>query len=61
VVEAKAREIEERRIRARERGAIKLVMFYTGFVLIFLLAPPVLIYLLLIGIITLYKNIKIVR
>jgi len=30
-------------------------------VLIFLLAPPVLIYLLLIGIITLYKNIKIVR
>jgi hypothetical protein len=61
VVEAKARDLEVRRIRARERGAIKLVLFYTGFVFIFLLAPPVLIYLLLIGIITLYKNIKIVR
>jgi len=61
VVETKAKEIEEQRVRARERGVIKLVLFYTGFVLIFLLAPPILIYLLLIGIITLYKNIKIVR
>ena len=61
VVEAKARKIEKLRIRARERGAVKLVLFYTGFVVIFLLAPPVLIYLLLIGIITLYRNIKIVR
>jgi hypothetical protein len=61
VVEAKTKEIEKRRIRARERGTIKLVLFYIGFVLFFLLTPPVLIYLLIVGIITLYKNIKIVR
>jgi hypothetical protein len=61
VLEAKAKEIEKRRIRAKERGTIKLVLFYTGFVLFFLLGPPVLIYLLIVGIITLYKNIKIVR
>jgi hypothetical protein len=61
VVEAKAGVIEERRIRAKNRGAIKLVLFYTGFVVIFLLAPPILVYLLIIGIITLYKTIKIVR
>jgi hypothetical protein len=61
VVEAKAGVIEERRIRAKKRGAIKLVLFYTGFVVIFLLAPPILVYLLIVGIITLYKTIKIVR
>jgi hypothetical protein len=61
VVEAKAKEIEKIRTRDKERGTIKLVMFYAGFVVIFLLGPPILIYLLLIGIITLYKNIKIVR
>ncbi|MGB6290767.1 MAG: hypothetical protein WBF36_11620 [Desulfobulbales bacterium] len=61
VVAAREKTIEQRRTRARERGLIKLVLFYAGFVLIFLFAPPILIYLLLIGIITLYKNIKIVR
>ena len=61
VVEAREKTIEQRRTRARERGLIKLVLFYAGFVLIFLFAPPILIYLLLVGIITLYKNIKIVR
>ncbi|KPK25150.1 MAG: hypothetical protein AMJ61_12790 [Desulfobacterales bacterium SG8_35_2] len=61
VVEAKAKEIKKRRIQAKERGTIKLVLFYTGFVLFFLLGPPVLVYLLLLGILTLYKNIKIVR
>ncbi len=61
VVKAREKEIKERRIRARERGFIKLVLFYTGFVVIFLLAPPILLYLLIFGIITLYKNIKIVR
>ena len=61
VMEAREKEIKERRIRARERGVIKLVLFYTGFVVIFLLAPPILLYLLIVGIITLYKNIKIVR
>ena len=61
VLEAKGKEIEERLIRARERGTIKVVLFYTGFVLLFLLTPPFLIYLLLIGIIKLKKSIKIVR
>ena len=61
VVEARGKEIEERLIRARERGIIKVVLFYTGFVFIFLLAPPILLYLLIIGIIKLYKNIKFVR
>ena len=61
VVEARGKEIEKRFIRAKERGTIKLVLFYTGFVLLFLLGPPFLIYLLIIGIIKLKKYIKIVR
>jgi len=61
VVEARGQEIEEHLLRVRDRGRIKLVLFYAGFVLIFLLAPPVLIYLLIIGIIKLKENIKIVR
>jgi len=60
-VEAKGKEIEERLLRAKQRGAIKVVLFYAGFVVIFLLGPPALIYLLIAGTITLYKNIKIVR
>ncbi|KPJ99381.1 MAG: hypothetical protein AMJ60_05265 [Desulfobacterales bacterium SG8_35] len=61
MVEARGKVIEERRIRARERGTIKLVLFYAGFMVIFLFAPPIMIYLLIVGIITLYKNIKFVR
>jgi hypothetical protein len=61
VVEAKSRAIEERLIQAKERGAIKLVLFYAGFVFIFLLGPPLFIYLLLVGIIKVYKSVKIVR
>ena len=61
VVEAREKEIEDRFIRARERGTIKVVFFYTAFVLIFLFAPPFLIYLLIVGIITLKKSIKIIR
>ena len=53
-------EIEARLLRAKERAIIKMVLFYTGFVLIFLLAPPILLYLLIIGIIKLKNNIKIV-
>ena len=61
VVEARGKEIEERLLRVRERSRIKLVLFYAGFVLIFLLAPTVLIYLLIVGIIKIKENIKIVR
>ena len=53
-------ELEARLLRAKERAIIKMVLFYTGFVLIFLLAPPILLYLLIIGIIKLKNNIKIV-
>ena len=60
-VEAREKIIEERRIRARKRGTIKLLLFYTGFVAIFLLAPPTMLYLLIAAVIALYKNIKIVR
>lgn len=60
-VEAKRAEIVQRRIEARERGIIKMVLFYTGFVVIFLLGPVLLVYLLILAIITLYKNITIVR
>lgn len=61
VVEAKSNKVEERVERAKERGFIKVVLFYTSFVVIFLLIPPLLIYLFIFGIVTLCKNIKIVR
>ena len=61
VVEVRGKEIEERLIQAKERGTIKLVLFYAGFVILFLLGPPLVIYLLIVGIITLKKYIKIVR
>jgi len=61
VLEAREKAVEERLIRTRERGIIKVVLFYTGFVLIFLLGPSLFIYLLIVGIIRLYKSIKIVR
>jgi hypothetical protein len=61
VVEARAKMIEERLFQARKRGRIKLVLFYTGFVLIFLLGPPLIIYLLLVAVIKVWKSIKIVK
>ena len=54
------KEIEKRLLRAKKRSTLKLALFYTGFVLIFLLAPPILLYLFIIGIIKLKNNIKIV-
>jgi len=61
VVAARALVVEERFITAKQRGTVKLVLFYAGFVIIFLLAPIILLYLLIAAIILLYKNIKIVR
>ena len=61
LVEARIKSVAERRLKAKQRGFIKNVLFYSGFVLIFLLAPVVLTYLLIVGIILLKKNIKIVR
>jgi hypothetical protein len=60
-VEARIKVIEERLLRERGRGLLKLVLFYAIFIILFLLTPPALIYLLIIGIIKLYLNIKIVR
>ena len=60
VVESKEKQVKERVIRAKERGVIKVVLFYMGFVLIFLLAPPILFYLLIVGIIKIFKSVKFV-
>jgi hypothetical protein len=61
LVENKKKEIEERLTQAKKRGTIKVLLFYAGFVLIFLLTPPVLIYLFIAGILKLKENIEIVR
>lgn len=61
LVESKEKEIEVRLLRERKRGIIKVTLFYTGFVAIFLFAPAILIYLLIVAIILLSRNIKIVR
>ena len=61
VVNAKRNTVEERLQQARERGFLKVVLFYTSFVVIFLLIPPLLIYLCIFGIVMLCKNIQIVR
>lgn len=61
VVEAKAKAITKRNLQAKQRGTVKLILFYTGFVVMFLIGPPILLYLLIIAIIQLKKNIKIVR
>lgn len=61
VVEARARSITKRYLQAQKRGTLKLILFYTGFVVIFLIGPPVLLFLLIIAIIQLKKHIQIVR
>ncbi len=61
VVEAREKAVEERLIRAKERGTIKLVLFYVSFVVFFLLAPPFFIYLLIVVGLKLHSSIKIVR
>jgi hypothetical protein len=61
VVETKVKEIEERRILAKERGIIKMMLFYAGFVVLFLLGPPLFIYVIIAGSIKIYKSIKFVR
>ncbi len=61
VVTAKNNSVKERLEQARERGLIKVALFYGTFVVIVLLTPPLFIYLFILGIITLCKNIKIVR
>jgi hypothetical protein len=52
VVDTKALAIKERRIQAKERGVVKVVLFYFWFVVI---------YLLLVGAIRIYRSIKFVR
>jgi len=61
VVDTKALAIKERRTQAKERGFVKMVLFYFWFAVIFLLGPPLFVYLLLIGAIKIYKSIKFVQ
>lgn len=60
-LEEKTAAVKQRRREAKQRGMIKVVLFYTGFVVIFLFSPMILGYLLISAIILLYRNIKIVR
>ncbi|MFO7605566.1 MAG: hypothetical protein R6W72_04615 [Desulfurivibrionaceae bacterium] len=60
-VEAAEGQLEERLTRARARAAVKLALFYAVFAVFFLLAPPLLIYLLIVGIIKIFLDIKIGR
>jgi hypothetical protein len=60
-VEARSLQITERLKDSKRRGLIKVILFYTGFVILFLVGPPVFIYLLLIGVIKLFRSIKFVR
>ena len=61
LLEARVKIVAEQRLKAKQRGLIKIVLFYAGFVVIFLLAPVMLIYLLITALILLKKNIKFVR
>ena len=61
VTTAKTDEIRKRRLHAKERGLVKVVLFYAGFSIIFLLGPPIVIYLFLTGAIKIYRSIKFVR
>ncbi len=61
VVEAKIYSVEERMEQDKQRGFIKVVLFYSSFVIIFLLVPPLLLFLFIFGIVMLCKNIEIVR
>ena len=61
VVEAREKKIEERLGKAKKQAAIKLVLFYMIFVILFLLAPPLLIYLLIVGVIRVFSSIKFVK
>ena len=61
VIEAKSNKVKERMEQARERGFLKVVLFYSSFVIFFLLIPPLFIFLFILGIIALCKNIKIVK
>ena len=59
-VEIKEKEVRERRLRARERGLVKVVLFYSGLTVIFLLGPLITLYCIIAGIIAFFKNVKIV-
>ncbi len=61
LVKAKSDEVAERLERARKRGLIKVVLFYSSVVVIFLLFPSLFLYVLVLGVVTLSKNIRIVR
>lgn len=61
VVDTKALAIKERRSQAKERGFAKVVLFYFWYVVIFLLGPPLFVYLVLIGAIKIYRSVRFVQ
>jgi hypothetical protein len=61
VVQARARKVEARLLQTKKRGLTKVVMFYTGFAVLFLLGPPLFLYLVLAGGIRIYKSVTFVR
>ncbi len=60
-VEKRIKKVQERRQQDRKRGFIKIILFYVSVVIIILLLPPLFIYLFILGIVMVCKNIKIVR
>ncbi len=61
VVAAKSTTVADRMEQDRERGLLKVILFYSTFVVIFLLLPPLFLYLFILAIVTLCKNIQLVR
>lgn len=61
VVAAKSITVADRLEQARKRGLVKVVLFYSSFLVLFLLLPPLFLYLFVLAIVTLCKNIQIVR
>lgn len=56
-VEVKIQKVDKRLAEARKRGFIKMVLFYTSFMVFFLILPPLVIYLFVLGIVTLGRSI----
>lgn len=61
VLAARALKVKGRLLQEKKRGLAKVVMFYTGFAVLFLLGPPLFIYLVLTGGIRIFKSVKFVR
>lgn len=61
LVETRAKQVKARLLQAKKRGFAKVVMFYVGFAVLFLLGPPLFFYLVIAGGIRIFKSVKFVR